>query len=140
MNNDFDMKNAVRSPNIEKKFAKYLVGQKIDHAEEDTLYLGNGMALTFYESEFEFCSGAAGAWSILQAEKLDAIITGAEAYCAQNDWADVKYLKVNILHNQNIVAQGSGCAAPPMFCIAALSVRVQLAENTIDDFEVLECY
>ena len=140
MNNDFDMKDAVRSPNIEKKFAKYLVGQRIDHVEKDRLYLKNGMTLTFYESKFDFCTASDGEWSILQVENLDAIITGVEAYCAQNDWADVKYLKVNILHNQNIVAQGSGCADPPMFYIAALSVRVQLAENTIDDFEVLECY
>lgn len=137
MNNDFDMKDAVRSPNIEKKFAKYLVGQKIDHAEEDRLYLKNGMTLTFYESKCDFCTLADGEWSILQAENLDAIITDVEAYCAQNDEDDEQYLKVNILHNQNIVAQGVGYTSPQMFYVTALSVKVQLVKNTVDDFEVL---
>ena len=125
----------------QKTLAKYLVGRRIAAADDNTLTLDDGTTLRLYESDYDCCAGAGGEWKILDPDRIEAAITHVEYEDTSyhNGDTQIAKCKITILHNQNPIALGDGCAdaGNDGYYFSVLSLVITVDGTTVYDEEII---
>ena len=89
---------------------KLLIGQTIDHIEEDKLYLKNGGVVTVFESFADCCAVADGVFKNTRDDFQAAITDVTVNYEFTEDYTDTGEITLTLLHNGEGIVDMNGYA------------------------------